>query len=214
MYNSCINIFAWQRSLNIEFTTIVYCTRNCWPGLLIQQRLLEVISKHRKYHLTEVISKHKMTILWKFCMKFSHLCVVYQLRKEKKNSLHRPGSVRLFDFLPKHGCTSLLKNQNPPAQHHNYILSSWGENKACPGGIVSHNEAKKVHRFRKETLGATHDYLKCLQRIEYNYVSQASWKLQDLIKTLISWNKVSIILHITRTSSTVFLHPHLACAAT
>ena len=84
MYNSCINIFAWQRSLNIEFTTIVYCTRNCWPGLLIQQRLLEVISKHRKYHLTEVISKHKMTILWKFCMKFSHLCVVYQLRKEKK----------------------------------------------------------------------------------------------------------------------------------
>ena len=130
MYNSCINIFAWQRSLNIEFTTIVYCKRNCWPGLLIQQRLLEVISKHRKYHLTEVISKHKMTILWKFCMKFSHLCVVYQLRKEKKNSLHRPGSVRLFDFLPKHGCTSLLKNQNPPAQHHNYILSSWGKNKA------------------------------------------------------------------------------------
>jgi len=82
----------------------------------------------------------------------------------------------------KHGYTSLLKNQNPPAQHHNYILSSWGENKACPGGIVSHNEAKKVHRSRKETLGATHNYLKCLQRIEYNYVSQASWKHTYFLK--------------------------------
>jgi hypothetical protein len=40
------------------------------------------------------------------------------------------------------------------------------------GGKIKY--AKKVHRFLKETLGATHNNLKCLQRIEYNYVSQAS----------------------------------------
>ena len=126
-------------------------------------------------------------------MKFSHLCVVYQLRKEKKNSLHRPGSVRLFDFYQSTGAPAYWKTRTH--QHNNnYIL--------------------KVHRFLKETLGATHNNLKCLQRTEYYYVSQASWKCQDLAKALISWNKVSIILHITRTSSTVFLHPHLACAAT
>ena len=35
----------------------------------------------------------------------------------------------------------------------------------------SHKEAKKVHRFLKETAGAKHNNLKWWQRTEYNYVS-------------------------------------------
>ena len=130
MYNSCINIFAWQRSLNIEFTTIVYCTRNCWPGLLIQQRLLEVISKHRKYHLTEVISKHKMTILWKFCMKFSHLCVVYQLRKEKKTVSTGQGQWGYLIFYQSMGAPAYWKTRT---HQHNTTITY------CPlGGKIKH----------------------------------------------------------------------------
>ena len=34
-----------------------------------------------------------------------------------------------------------------------------------------HKEAKKVHRFLKETAGAKHNNLKWWQRTEYNYVS-------------------------------------------